>query len=306
MFRIVAALLLFCVPGLLPAAVVTSDLSPDTAYIGDVLTYELRIDGLEGKTVQYPLPSVSGFELLGVDSSNLKLNGALRYHLAVYDTGRHELPELPVILGTGLSAETLYTDAQSVSIRSVLPDSASTVRALKPLRDHPFQLRELLEWVWLPVVLLLALAAWFAWRWFRKRSLPESEAAPQMLMPPDQLAVRELIHLKEQNYPARGMLKEFFSELSEILRRYLEKRYEFPALEMTTFDLDYELEDPRYPAELRERLLALLRESDLVKFAKFLPDFQICDDRLEAGFGIVELTKPRDEEPEDTGEVRAA
>jgi len=111
--------------------------------------------------------------------------------------------------------------------------------------------------------------------------------------------VSELIALRDKNYPERGLLKEFFSEFSEILRRYIENRYGFPALEMTTYELEYKFDSPDYPALLQQRLLPALRESDLVKFAKYIPDPSICKQQLELGFEVVDITRKREEQTQE-------
>ncbi len=174
----------------------------------------------------------------------------------------------------------------------MVPDTAQAPKPIKPYREHPFRWRDLWDYRWIVVVLaLVALVIWIWQRFFNKK--PQQAAFVENLLPPHEEAVRNLILLRDQKYPERGMLKEFFSEYSQVLRRYIERRYEFPALEMTTFDLEYEFEDGRYPQVLRGRLLPALREADLVKFAKFVPDYRTCEAVLELGFEIVELTKPR-------------
>jgi hypothetical protein len=274
------------------AATVQSRLNPTTVKIGDTLGLDIQIQGAAGRPAGIPATEFTPFEVLRTDSTLLSSQGILHYTLGVYDTGQVTLKDLPVILGRGVAAETLRTAAQMVTVQPVAPDSAQSVRPLKPYRKHPLQWREVLGWSWIPG--LLALAALGGW-WWRKRMLQaKGESEPAVpLLPADEEAVRALIVLKDQKYPSRGMLKEFYSEFSQIMRRYLERRYEFPALEMTTFDLEYEFEEGRYPVVLRQRLLPLLREADLVKFAKYVPDYRECDAQVDLGFELITLTRPQ-------------
>ena len=275
------------------AARLDATLTPSQAQIGDELVLTLKVDGASATTIRFPSIGQSDFTVLKIDSSDLASGSSLRYTLAVYDTGQYVLDELPVVVG----AETLYTPQLGVAIQSVLPDTASAVLPLKPYREHPFRLKDLLRelvrspWTWIVVGLLAALAGFWAWRkYFRKPAAGEM-AVPEVVLPPDEQAVRNLIALKDKKYPARGLLKEFFSEYSQIMRMYLERRYEFPALEMTTFDLEQELQAEVFPKLLERTLLPTFHEADLVKFAKYVPPLERCEAMLETGFDIVAKTK---------------
>jgi hypothetical protein len=272
------------------AADVAATLSPMTAHVGDTLRLEITATGTGNRPVLFPVPADSAFEILRVDSTAVG-RGQLSFVVAVFDTGTFTLREMPVIVGAAASAETLWTNPVSVQIRSILPDTAQVIQPIKPYRTHPFQSRELLAWVWIPIAALLAWAGWWLWRRRRKKGLLPMAVKP--LPPPHDEAIQGLIALRDKKYPARGMLKEFFSEYSHIMRRYLERHYGFPALEMTTFDLEREFDDGRYEQALRMRLLPSLRDSDLVKFAKFIPDPDGCAGYIELGFELVDLTKER-------------
>jgi hypothetical protein len=295
---VVVAILFLAVRAALGAQV-SAVLYPQDAQVGDTLRLDLRVRDLQGQPVSFPRDLGSSFEVIRVDSTQLAAQGLWRYVIAAFDTGKLILSDLPVLIGRAPQADTLLTPAVTVNIRSLLastPDSNATVRPLKPYREQKFQWRELLDWWWLPAVLAFGLVVWWVWRrFFRPRTA--EEVAAEIYIPPHEEAIRDLIALKDKRYPARGMLKEFYTEFSLIMRRYLERRYEFPALETTTFDLERELEDSRYPGVLNERLLPTLREADLVKFAKFEPDYSRCDTLVELGFELVILTKPQLESP---------
>lgn len=304
MCRILQIVTLLLVTSSAFGATVEADLSPQDAKIGDRLLLDLRVQGTSPTNIQFPFPDAEHFTLLGIDSSRLKSEGRLQYRLAVYDTGQYVLPEMAVIVADGATAETLYTPQLGVRIRSIAPDTASTILPLKPYREHPFRWKDVWRaarsspWTWLCVGLLLFTTAWVIWRRYFRRK-PVAEIVPVVALPPDEQAVRDLIALRDKRYPARGMMKEFFSEYSQIMRTYLERRYEFPALEMTTFDLEREFEYKNFPAALASRLLPTFHEADLVKFAKYIPPIESCDSVLETGFEIVALTKPQDAEPEE-------
>jgi hypothetical protein len=300
MRRSMAILIAFFAASLAYCANISSQLQPETATIGDPLELVVRIEGANNRPVQSVIVDGDGFELLDIDSSTYSQDNILRFHYAVYDTGSYQSPELSFVIGQGANAETLSTESHQVRIYSVLPDTASAIRANKPNREPKFSLLdEVIEkGKWTLPLLLLAGAIYGVWWWIkrRKKAAGGLQEIPKIILPAHQIAVTELIALRDKKYPERGMLKEFYSEFSGIIRRYVENRYGFPALEMTTYELEYKFDAPEFPSLLIRRLLPALRESDLVKFAKYIPDPASCKQQLELGFEVVDATRERQEE----------
>jgi hypothetical protein len=67
-----------------------------------------------------------------------------------------------------------------------------------------------------------------------------------------------------------------------------------------------ELEDARFPNVFNDRLVPILRESDLVKFAKHVPDYNLCDTHVDLGFELVIMTKPQPQPEVEAAEEKAA
>jgi hypothetical protein len=121
-----------------------------------------------------------------------------------------------------------------------------------------------LWWLWL--LLLIAAAAVAFWLWKRRRQVNAIETiAPLSAF---ELAIHELQRLREGNPP----VEEFYTRLSDIVRRYLEGQLGLRAPERTTEEFLYEVSrDRALSTEHKELLGAFLQESDLVKFARFRP-----------------------------------
>jgi hypothetical protein len=292
---IVAVLLVSATIG--DAATVSTSLTPTRARIGDLLHLKVSVEGMKsGSQIEWPIfePDSLAFQLISVDSTG-KLPQERTFNLALYDTGKYLLPPLPIVLHVANSNETLFTRHFPVEIVSSLPDSATVPRPIKGPRSLPLTLRDVLaQAVWPAIILLLAVAGFLVYRRYRKKVAIPEQKIPEIILPAHELAMRELIELRDKKFPQRGMLKEFFTELSEILRRYMERRYKFPALEMATWDIEQELSGDSYPQILRNECLLILHESDLVKFAKFIPPWESCDKHLERSFEIVSATKETD------------
>lgn len=291
-YTVRAAVIIFVTVSTAWSAAVETSLTPLQARVGDLLQLELKVEDAGDAIIEWPpfhLDTLA-FQLVSVDSQGMLPQERI-FNLALYDTGNYLLPPLPIVLHAANSTETLFTHHCKVEIASVLPDTASVPRPIKGLRSLPITWRDLLAWTpWL-LMAALAVATFFLYRKYRRKRQPEVFKAPERVRPVHELAISELIELRDKKLPQRGMLKEFYSELSEILRRYVERRYGFPALEMTTWDIEQKLSTNGYAQILFEEGLIILRESDLVKFAKYLPSWQSCDKHLERAFRIIEATK---------------
>jgi hypothetical protein len=120
---------------------------------------------------------------------------------------------------------------------------------------------------WLGLLLAVAAAAAVAF-WLWKRRKPATPGAIRVPLTPFEVAARALRQLREENPP----VDEFYTRLSDIVRRYLEGQLGLRAPERTTEEFLYETSrDHALSSEHRDLLAAFLQESDLVKFARFRP-----------------------------------
>ena len=156
------------------------------------------------------------------------------------------------------------------------------IKGLVPLPRSP--------WLYLLLILAAAAAVVF-WLWKRRR--PATSIMPVPLPTPYEIAIRALQRLREENPP----VEEFYTRLSDIVRRYLEGQWGLRAPELTTEEFLYEASrDHALSVEHKELLGAFLQESDLVKFARLCPG---ADDRkraFDAAEKFVTDTRPRTQE----------
>jgi hypothetical protein len=191
--------------------------------------------------------------------------------LVSFRTGRFEIP---AIRATFIDPQGKATEKASVPIPleivSVIKDKTPELRDLKPQLELP----EDYTWVWVGLlcVLVAAAAAMFLRRYPNKRKNPESPDRPRApLIPPHEEARRALDALLAKNLPASGMLREFYFELSEIIRRMVGRQYNIVTLERTTVEILEELHPvPHEPLSLKN-LENMLERCDLIKFAKHEP-----------------------------------
>jgi hypothetical protein len=194
------------------------------------------------------------------------------------------------------STEELSAPIVQLTITSVLTDDTN-LRDLKPQVDLPIPP----IWPWLvaglvAMMLLLGLlvgaALWFYDR-YRRRVRPE--LAPALVVDtrsPEEIAYAELDRIETLNLPARHQIKEHFSLVDLCLRRYIEGRYQIPALEQTRFELQSAFHRAAVLAEDKAEFMAILGESDLVKFARYLPHADNVAGLIQRARTLVRITTP--------------
>lgn len=118
------------------------------------------------------------------------------------------------------------------------------------------------------------------------------------------IAFEKLDLLEAEDLPGKGEVKAYYTRLSEAVRFYLELRYRFGALEMTSDEIGAQIERLALSGDARVGIHDFLGESDLVKFAGFSPDQSAIDTIMRLARGLIELTRVVDDltpaEPDKT------
>jgi hypothetical protein len=139
---------------------------------------------------------------------------------------------------------------------------------------------------------LAALIGVFIWYYRkRKRKEPVFSLKPVTILLPHETALRELENLRVKKLWQAGRVKEYHSELTEILRKYIEDRFKVPALEQTSAEIINSLSDPAIcqPPSI-DKLGSLLILADMVKFAKARPLALENEKSLSEGIEFVKET----------------
>lgn len=167
------------------------------------------------------------------------------------------------------------------------------LRDIKPPVYFPvnYPLLILISIIFLLLLLILAIK-YFLRRVKSKRPVSSVEK----LKPAHQIAYEALEALQAKNLPALAKIKEFYFELSDIVRHYLENRFNLRAPEMTTEEFLYSLPESKELADNHKDLLKeFLSHCDLVKFAKYGPTQKEIDDSFKAAKRLVDETKLTEE-----------
>lgn len=293
-----------------PSAVtVAADVEPKITTIGTRVRYQMTITAPAGTeiVVAQPAERIGDLDILdfGSEGPTPTEDGRVVFRrwwqLVAWSPGHHLLRSPPVrYRREGELADAPGHDI-GVTVESLLARAgdAADLRDIKPPEAIPVDPR---PYYWLGgSVLALALAAWLLTRVLRGRTRARPAVPPP---PPHVVAAAALEALRARRLVEQGEFKEFYSELSDVVRRYLEDRFGVRAPGMTTEEfLLASARDGRLAPAHRRLLGDFLAESDLVKFARHVPVLADTARAFDAARRFVDETTPA---APGTEELRAA
>ncbi len=302
---------------------ISARITPDSIMIGDRFTLEIEVERDKVQVVEFPHfgaigtpdqktgeQSIECIEDLPADTlatEGRRLRLRKRYTMAAFDEGNYSLGRAQVLYADKNIVDTLYSDD---SLRLVVGtfqiDSTShAIFDIKPQRKMPLRFGEFsgyLLWGLLALV-LIALGVWGFVVWLHKHGRKFADIfKPAPPLPPHIVAITALEKLHNEKLWQSNRHKQYYSGLSDILRTYIAGRYGIGAMEMTTDEIVDALKDIELPQKSAMDLVAVLRDSDLVKFAKAMPEADENESAYNKAYYFVEETKPVEEQPaaEDT------
>ena len=302
-----------------PRPVVTARVEPDSVMIGDRFDYIIEVEKDLVQVVRFPVfqPGENPGALVLVEEAPVdtllregrRMKLRKRYRMAVFEEGHHDFGTAEVFYADKNIVDTLRSENDlTLDVATFQIDSTSQpIYDLKPQRTLPFRLGEIrgyLLWGLLAAIGLALLAAGVLC-WLRRRGSTLGglfAAAPAL--PPHVEAIRALEELHNRKLWQNNRHKQYYSGLTDILRTYIARRWEIGAMEMTSDEIIAAMRSIELPDKARADLTAILRDADLVKFAKATPDAgQNEADYLKAYY-FVEETKPATEQAEETPDNR--
>ncbi len=279
---------------------IDSQVDKSTIRIGDLIKYTVTVTHSEDVTVQTPSlgANLGTFEIREYtppksEKKDGQIIEQITYTVSTFDTGAYEIPPLTFryTIPGDTTEHVLQTEKLKIYVESLKPSEAGDIRDIKGPLSLPPNYRQLIIWgsVALGVALLLG-ALYYIYR--RKKAgkglLPKKEEPPR---PPHEMALDELNALRASSLLAEGRIKEYYIQVSEIIRRYIEGRYFIIALELTTFELIEKMRAAEVETEIVQMIHDFLDNCDLVKFAKYQPTEKENVEIIERAVEIVERTK---------------
>lgn len=224
-----------------------------------------------------------------------------RYTITSFDSGMYDLGRLPVVV----NGDSLFSNALQLAVNTVQIDTTQTaIFDIKEIYEVELTWKDYFDlYGW--IVLLISLAGAIAMLAFffirnRRRKAAMVAAAPKPIVPSHIIALDALRKLEEEKAWQSRPLKIYHTDLTDIIREYIEGRYRVPAHEQTSNEV---LQNLRF-ADLREdatlRLRHVLKLADMVKFAKEQPGEQENERSFMYAREFVVMTQPIEQPDPET------
>jgi hypothetical protein len=275
----------------------------DTTNIRIGEQFQLKISVDETQNVIIPKIELIGLEVIDSTRIDTIKNSLIRrYILTGFDSGAFYIPQQQIFVKN----QAFLTDSLLINIATIAIDTAKVKKfPIKSIKKEPYTFDDFKIYIYLILAILAIIGFWIYWFVIKKRK--ETEDAPTYrTLPPFEEAILRLNELDEKLLWQNNKVKEYYSELTEIVRGYIERELKVPALENTTDEVlamikDFKNADSiETSKETIKKLKDLLQEADLVKFAKSKPlAIEIEDDRRDAEFIIGNLKPKQIIEKED-------
>ncbi|MCX6245352.1 MAG: hypothetical protein NTU98_11690 [Bacteroidetes bacterium] len=238
------------------------------------------------------------------DKKNLVLTQKLR--LTCFDSGFYTIPPIRfyyrVLPDTTVRFE--QTDLQVLTVHTLSVDTTQAIKPIKGPVKIPVSWIEYLKWIIAGLVFVAVIGFLIYYFLIRKKGEPIFTLKPKIKYLPHEWALMELEKLRVKKLWQAGKVKEYHTDLTDILRKYIEDRFHLKALESTTAEILEDIKEVMsFPTESRMKLGEILSTADLVKFAKFFPGPGDNEKCMEDAVGFITSTytiKDRPDQEEKT------
>ncbi len=284
----------------------------DSSYllIGDQAELKLIVDSaLNVKDLQTDLSvfdTLPGLEVVrhsdwnpvGINRGSGSSIFEQRITITSFEEGTHPIPDIPIKYAYNRQPYTVVAPGRAVlEVATIAVTDTTQLTPIKPIITEPLKFQDLLVYL-IPVVILglIIAAVIFYLRWKKQKNAPPPPPPP---LKPHEVALQKLNELEEEKLWQQGYIKQFQTELTFIIREYLEHQFYIPALENTTDEITANLKGTSVSDYWKDKLRIIFQNADLVKFAKAEPPTEIHEQGLDEAKRFVEATKPVEiKEPE--------
>lgn len=306
---------------LLLAIVVSASIDSTTLMLGDQTDLHLQVTHDATEQVTMPVfgeQLQDGIEIvdktivdtLMLSDGRVQLNQYLT--LTSFKDSLFAIEPIAVVRGE----DTFWTDPMALNI--IQPFEIDTTLAITDIKDiekAPIWWWGIIRWILLGLLIAgLCVGGYYLWRWLESKRKPAEEPVdPDLLRPADEVALEKLDEIKAQKIWKDGKVKEYQTELTDVVREYIGRRFEVHSTEKTSDETLRELKPillSNQPSavsiqngkELYERLKKMLQLADLVKFAKWHTTPDENEQGLLTAYDFVNETKIVNGEDGENGE----
>ncbi len=279
---------------------INSAVDTSTITIGDRIFYSVSIDYNDSLQIEHPGAGVNlgqfeikDYKIYDPSQDDDRILQKYEYIISVFDTGSFTIPPFPIAYFPKDSIQNykiIEASAINIYVKSIIGEGEKELRDVKAPIDIPFDYFLLV--LIISIILLIALGGFFGYRFYKlKKERGYFIKPPEPKRPAHEIALEALQLLAQKDLLKEGKIKLYYTELSEIIRHYLEDRYFIRALEETSAEIMRDMQLQEIEKEHNDSLAQLLNLSDFVKFAKHIPGEEENKEIYNKSIEFVEKTK---------------
>ena len=287
------------------ALVVSATIDSTTLYIGDQTDLHLRATCEASLQVQMPLLEeqlIPGIEIVDrtmIDTTILK-DGRVQYNqyltLTSFADSLFYIAPLPFVSGH----DTVWSEPLTLNVVQPFEmDSTDlAITDIKGIYKAPIWWWGILRWVLLAIAIVgIGIGGYYLITYLKKRtSHEEVAAAAEPLRPAEEVALEKLDIIREQKIWQTGQVKEYHTQLTDVVREYIDRRFDVSSTEQTSDETLRAMRQPlKEQKDLYEQLRKMLTLADLVKFAKWTTTPDENELSLRSAYAFVKETTPIEE-----------
>lgn len=258
----------------------TSKADTSSIMLGDQIKLKLELSAPRDYILNIPQQDdslLNPFEVIANKDTLLKDMNPVKYQreylVTAYDSGWHKVgPFSAQFQKPGDSVwTTIFTDSLMIFVNTPAVDTTKAFKDIKDVLGEPLTLEEILPYTIgiLAVVLIIFLIIYYIKR--RQKNKPFIKLPSRPKLPPYELAIQSLETLRVKRLWQNDQIKEYYTELTDILRNYIEGQFKINAVEMTSDEIMESYQEYRNDTQQLYLLRNVLHIADLVKFAKEKP-----------------------------------
>lgn len=214
-----------------------------------------------------------------------------RVVLTSFENGRHQLPDIPVRFKLNGQPQSLDVPGRvALEVATIAVTDSTQLTPIKPIIEEGRTFEDFLPYIIAIAALGLVIGlVLFYLRMKKKKALPPPPPPP---LKPHEIALQKLEALQEAKLWQAGQVKQYQTELTFIIREYLENYFHIPALENTTDEIIESLRQSGISDYWKDKLRTIFQNADLVKFAKAKLPTELHERGMTEAINFINATKP--------------
>lgn len=281
----------------------------DVATIGDKIKFGIRVKYRDDLTIEFPQINQqlgvftvrkTGDVVVPKQEKEGYFTVEQNYVLSSYEIGRQTIPSLKIKYKGNQGAGEVATNAITIDIKGVLKEgeTAADIKDIFPPVDMPVSLRRLVILIFAGLA-ALSLSGVIYWSINKRRKGYKKQEQEFIVKSPHEVAYELLEILLKEDLLAKGLIKEYYYRLTDIVRHYIEKRFGLLAPERTTEEFLGEMAHTNKLDDAHKRLIQeFLERCDMVKYARYGPSRAEIQETYDAAKRFIDETRERVKEKE--------